>query len=232
MTAQFDHALIMAAGRGVRMLPLTENMPKAMAPFGGSTLIAQGIDTLRPYVGQVHVTVGHHGAMLAEHVIQQGARTVINTHGHGNSWWLYNSFLSLLASPLLVLTCDNVVELDFELLRAEYERVGEPACMIVPVMPVDGVEGDYIVHDVDDVVTRITRDTVTDLYCSGIQVLNPRTVVALTEETEDFGSVWEQLLAHGAMRMSRVYPQSWYSVDTLDQLATLSPTSKERHDGR
>ncbi len=221
MTAAIDHALIMAAGRGVRMLPLTETMPKAMAPFAGTTLIAQGIDKIRPHVRDVHVTVGHHGAMLAEHVIQHGASTVINTHGHGNSWWLYNSFLSLLGSPLLVLTCDNVVELDFELLQHEYERIGEPACMIVPVRPVDGVDGDYIVHDDADVVTGITRDTVTDLYCSGIQVINPHRTVALTEATEEFTAVWKQLLPLREVRMSRIYPQSWYSVDTLAQLATV-----------
>jgi NDP-sugar pyrophosphorylase family protein len=34
------YALIMAAGRGTRMLPLTSSIPKAMAPLNGTTLIA------------------------------------------------------------------------------------------------------------------------------------------------------------------------------------------------
>ena len=40
---QIKHALIMAAGRGMRMRPMTDTIPKAMAPFRGETLIANGI---------------------------------------------------------------------------------------------------------------------------------------------------------------------------------------------
>ena len=32
----FSHALIMAAGRGLRMMPLTANKPKAMAKLNGN----------------------------------------------------------------------------------------------------------------------------------------------------------------------------------------------------
>ena len=37
------HAIIMAAGRGTRMLPLTSEMPKAMAEINGVSLISNGI---------------------------------------------------------------------------------------------------------------------------------------------------------------------------------------------
>ena len=37
----------MAAGRGVRLMPITDIVPKAMVPYNGSTLIAIGIDKIR-----------------------------------------------------------------------------------------------------------------------------------------------------------------------------------------
>ena len=40
----------MAAGRGLRMMPLTNNIPKAMAPFKGSTLIANRIKKMHKFV--------------------------------------------------------------------------------------------------------------------------------------------------------------------------------------
>ncbi|MEA2173724.1 MAG: hypothetical protein QOD00_1316, partial [Blastocatellia bacterium] len=109
--ARINHAIIMAAGRGQRMMPLTEDIPKAMAPYNGSTLIAQGIDKIRKHIPFIHITVGYKGAMLAQHVIQHGVSSVFNTEGHSNSWWIYNTLLKCLNEPMFVLTCDNVVEL-------------------------------------------------------------------------------------------------------------------------
>jgi NDP-sugar pyrophosphorylase family protein len=218
------HALIMAAGRGTRMMPLTEQLPKPMAPFGTTTLIAQGIDRLRGHLDSVHITVGYKKAMLAQHVIEHGASSVFNTEGHSNSWWIYNTLLRSLDEPVCVLTCDNVVDLDFDRLERDYEDLGRPPCMLVPVRPVPELEGDYIFHD-SQVVTEVNRHRPTDIYCSGIQVLNPRAVNELTVDEGDFYSVWSQLIALRKLMVSSVYPKTWISVDTVDQLNLLNGRS-------
>ena len=135
----------MAAGRGMRMMPLTSEKPKAMAPYAGSTLISNGIDAISKYIPEIHITVGYKGAMLASHVIEHNVASVFNTEGKDNSWWLYNTLMKYVDSPIFVLTCDNVVDLDFELLEKDYLESGSPACMVVPVKPVEGLEGDYII---------------------------------------------------------------------------------------
>lgn len=222
MTKWVRHAVILAAGRGIRMLPLTNVMPKAMAPYNGSTLIAAGIERIREQVPFVHITVGHHGAMLAEHVIHHGVSTVVNTTGHGNAWWLFNTFLSMIDEPLVVLTCDNVTNLDFSLLENDYVRYGSPACMLVPVEPVRGLEGDFIFHD-DHVVQRLSRTKVAPTYCSGIQIVNPTRIRNLIGDGhEDFQSVWSCLIPLGEVRASSVYPHTWFTVDTIEHLRRLS----------
>ena len=215
------HAVIMAAGRGQRMMPLTEHVPKPMAPFGATTLIAQGIERLRGHLESVHITVGYKKAMLAQHVIEHGASSVFNTEGHSNSWWIYNTLLRTLDEPVCVLTCDNIVELDFDRLESDFEALGSPPCMLVPVRPVPGLEGDYIFHE-SQVVTEVNRHRAADIYCSGIQVLNPRRVNELTRDQGDFYSVWSQLIAQRMLTVSSVYPKTWISVDTLDQLNLLN----------
>jgi NDP-sugar pyrophosphorylase family protein len=175
------HAIILAAGRGQRMMPLTEVVPKPMAPYRGSTLIAQGIDRIKARIPNIHVTVGYKKAMLAQHVIEHGASSVFNTEGQTNAWWIYHTLLRYLDEPVYVLTCDNVVELDFDLLERNYAEEGDPACMLVPVRPVQGLEGDYIFHD-HHVVTDVDRHRVADIYCSGIQILNPYRVTQLTRD--------------------------------------------------
>jgi NDP-sugar pyrophosphorylase family protein len=189
----------MAAGRGQRMMPLTEDIPKAMAPYNGSTLIAQGIDKIRQHIPHIHITVGY----------------------KSNSWWIYNTLLKYLNEPMFVLTCDNVVELDFDLLETDYFHYGEPACMIVPVKPVLGLDGDYIFHR-ENVVTELNRYKESDIYCSGIQIINPCKVNRLTREDGDFYSLWSQLIAQEQVITSRVYPKTWFTVDTMEHLDELT----------
>jgi NDP-sugar pyrophosphorylase family protein len=215
----------MAAGRGSRMAPLTDTIPKPMAPYGGSTLIAHGIGKIRDRIPHIHVTVGYKKAMLAQHVIEHGAGSVLNTEGQSNSWWIYNTLLKFLDEPLYVLTCDNVVDLDFDLIESNYLQLGSPACMLVPVEPVEGLDGDFIFHK-DHQVTHLSRIDKAPIYCSGIQIVNPAKVRSLTEEGGDFYDLWSQLIERKQLMCGNVYPLRWFAVDTMQQLAALNgPTS-------
>jgi NDP-sugar pyrophosphorylase family protein len=218
---RISHALIMAAGRGNRMMPLTAIIPKPMAPYLDSTLIAEGIRRIRPHFKNIHITVGYKGAALAEHVIGEEVSSVFNTSGKGNSWWIYNTLMKYVDEPTIVLTCDNVVELDYEELVGEYYRLDQPACMVVPVKPIPGLEGDYIFQE-DSVVTKIDRREPSDRYCSGIQIVNPHRINRLTKEDDDFYGVWNQLIELRQVCSSEIYPNRWFAVDTLGHLETLN----------
>ncbi|HZE73255.1 MAG TPA: sugar phosphate nucleotidyltransferase [Pyrinomonadaceae bacterium] len=215
------HAIIMAAGRGMRMAPLTDAIPKPMAPYNGTTLIARGISRLAEKIEHIHVTVGYKKAMLAQHVIEHGASTVFNTEGKSNCWWVYNTLLKSMDEPMFVLTCDNVVDLDFAVLEENYLSLNSPPCMLVPVRPVPGLEGDFVFHR-EHLVTEISRQKQTDIYCSGIQVLNPARLNEVTNEGESFYDVWRQLIASEQLFVSSVYPKKWFAVDTIEQLTNLN----------
>lgn len=214
----FRHAVILAAGRGTRMGALTDVIPKPMAPLKGSTLILNGIKRVLPHIPQVHVTVGYKAKMLAEHVIGEGVTSIISTEGKGNAWWLFYSLLAQINEPVVVLTCDNLTELEFDRLYSDYIELGSPACMVVPVRPVSGLEGDYIFHD-NQVVTELSREKVTDTYCSGIQVINPGKVNQLIDPDEDFGKTWSRLMEQKELIVSRVLPIKWFTVDTINSLS-------------
>jgi NDP-sugar pyrophosphorylase family protein len=215
------HGIIMAAGRGMRMAPLTDAIPKPMAPYNGTTLIACGIDRLARRLDHIYVTVGYKKAMLAQHVIEHGASAVFNTEGQGNCWWIYNTLLKNLNEPMFVLTCDNVVDLDLDLLEESYLKLNSPACMLVPVHPVPGLEGDFVFQE-NHVVTEINRVRETEIYCSGIQILNPYHLNRITTEGESFYEVWQQLILEKQLLVSPIYPKKWFAVDTLEQLAALN----------
>jgi len=214
---QIRHAVIMAAGRGQRMMPATSYLPKAMLPFFQSTLIATGIDKIRPHIDHIHVTVGYKGAMLASHLVEHDVTSIHNTDGQTNSWWIHNTLLRSIDEPVFVLTCDNVTDIDFAELAKDYFELGAAPCMMVPVTPVEGLDGDFIFHD-GPVVTDLSRTRAAPIYGSGIQILKPAQVAALTSGRGDFGDLWRELIEQRQMHVSRVQPKRWYSVDTLEHL--------------
>jgi len=215
---KIEHAVVMAAGRGLRMRPLTDDIPKAMAPLGESTLISEGISRLKKEIKNVHITVGYKGSMLASHVIERDVSTVINTEGKGNSWWLYNSLVSMINAPIFVLTCDNIIKINFTSFANEYFSLGSPACMIIPAEPVDGIEGDFIFKDNKDHLLALSRDKQSNIMSSGIQILNPAKINEITNKTENFNNLWDELIHLKEIKCSRMSLDSWYSVDDLVQL--------------
>lgn len=217
---KINHALIMAAGRGVRLMPITDLVPKAMVPYNGSTLIAIGIDKIRKHIPNIYITVGYKGAMLADHVIQHGVTGIFNTTGHDNAWWIFNTLMKHLNEPIFVLTCDNVTDLDFEILEEEYFSFDSPACMVVPVEPIEGLEGDYIFHE-NNVVNKLSRYDSAATYCSGIQVLNPYKINQLMEPVDNFYELWNKLIEKNQLYCSRTFPSKWFVVDTVEQLQRL-----------
>ncbi len=207
----------MAAGRGSRMMPLTDSIPKAMAQLGDTTLIVNGIEKIKKVLKNIHITVGYKKSDLAKHVIEHNVSTVLNTEGKGNAWWVFNSLLKDLNEPIFVLTCDNVIDLDFDLLAENYYSLGEPACMVVPVSPIEGLDGDYI-FEKENIIVELDRSKKGEKYCSGIQVLNPKKINSLINSCDDFYDVWNQLILIEQLYCSDIFPEKWFTVDTMEQL--------------
>lgn len=59
-------AVILAAGRGVRMRELTEDTPKALLPIAGKTLLEYKFDVLPESVDEVVVIVGYLGSRIQQ----------------------------------------------------------------------------------------------------------------------------------------------------------------------
>lgn len=59
-------ALIFAAGKGVRMLPLTADKPKPLLDILGKPMLAHTLEALPPEITEVILVVGYRGEMIRE----------------------------------------------------------------------------------------------------------------------------------------------------------------------
>ena len=60
--------LVLAAGAGTRLRPLTRERPKALCPVGGVPLVDLAVARVRPLVDEVAVNVHHGRALLEAHL--------------------------------------------------------------------------------------------------------------------------------------------------------------------
>ena len=222
---KINHAFIMAAGRGTRLRPLTKKIPKGLIKFKQTSLIANGIKKLKKFIDFIHISVGYKGPILAKHLIEEKVSSIINTDKKGNSWWIFNSIFKSFDSPLYVLTCDNVTNIDFKKIEKDYYKKGQPICMIIPTKPIKGLAGDYIFRK-KNIIQGLSRKVKSDIYCTGIQVLNPKKINDKIKSTDDFNILWKRLIKIKQLYVSDVMPKKWYTVDNVDNYKNLKKIFK------
>ena len=215
-----NHAFIMAAGRGIRLKPLTNSLPKGMMPYKNTTLISNGISKLKKFIKNIHISVGYKGSILAKHVIENNVSSIINTDSKGNAWWIFNSLFKYLNEPIIVLTCDNVTTIDFRLIEKDYLKKKSPPCMLIPVKPIEGLDGDFIKHK-NNIVTSLSRIKYSNIYCSGIQIINPYRINCIIKNKKNFNQVWNLLIKKKLLYVSNVTLKKWFTIDNIDFLIKL-----------
>jgi NDP-sugar pyrophosphorylase family protein len=122
--------------------------------------------------------------------------------------------------PIYVLTCDNVTDIDFKQIEKDYYSKKQPHCMIIPTRPVSGLSGDYIFSK-NSIVNNLSRKKKSSIYCTGIQVLNPKKINDKIKPTSDFNILWKRLMKIKQLYVSDIEPKRWYTVDNIDNYKNL-----------
>jgi MurNAc alpha-1-phosphate uridylyltransferase len=216
----------MAAGEGKRLNQLTHEFPKALIDVKGKSLISYSLDQITEIIKEVYITVGYEKEKVTEYLLHKKEYKIIDTTGKGNAWWIFNTIFREIDEPVLVLPCDLITHLDISFIMKNYRKREEPACFLVPVVPVDGIDCDYI-YGKEGIVYSLSREKKSALYCSGIQVLNPNKIYRLCKHSDNFTELWSILIENKMLYYSDIYPYYWYSINTELQLMEYNAHSGE-----
>ena len=92
--------------------------------------------------------------------------------------------------------------------------------MIIPTEPIKGLAGDYIFRN-KNIIQKLSRSIKSDIYCTGIQVLNPKKINDKIKKTEDFNILWKRLIKIKQLYVSDIRPKKWYTVDSVNNYKNL-----------
>ena len=134
-------AMILAAGLGTRLRPLTLNTPKALMPVGNVPIIDRIIEYLKTYgISELVVNAHHHYEQIAEHLnsgrhfgINIDVRVEPNILGTGGGIKNTEDFWD--KAPFIVINGDVLTNINLRNAYKAHERSGSLATLILHDQP-------------------------------------------------------------------------------------------------
>ena len=212
-------AMILAAGRGERLRPLTDSVPKPLVELAGRPLIEYHLAALaQAGFREVVINQGHLGGQLAA-ALGDGGRWGINIHWSDEQptaletgGGIFKALPLLGPGPFLVINGDVWTDYPFARLRAV--KCDWAHLVMVP-NPAHNPEGDFALLG-----ARIREDGPARQTFSGIGVYHPRLFDGCSP-----GKFSVVPLLRTAMRdhlvTGELFTGTWDDIGTLERLETL-----------
>ena len=232
MPARIESAMVMAAGMGKRMRPLTATRPKPLVRVGGKALIDHSLDRIEAAgIGQVVVNVHYLAdsieAHLASHphdfsVAISDERDQLLETGAG----LVKALPLLTGDPILVVNSDNIwtdgpQDSLLELARHWDGDRMDALLLVIRQASATGHRGMGDFHmDGAGRISRRKAGRVAPFVYTGIQLISPRLLVDPPQGPFSTNIFWDR-----AIKAGRLYGMShmgqWFDVGTP---AAIAPT--------
>jgi N-acetyl-alpha-D-muramate 1-phosphate uridylyltransferase len=223
MTAIPSTAMIMAAGRGTRMMPLTATKPKPLIEVAGTTLLDHVLDLLRDAgIGRIVVNVHYFSEQIEAHLEKYAQdfavrisdeRELLRDTGGG----LIQALPLIEADPFFCINADNWFADTQEHALERMAKVWDAGKMdvLMLVVPFDHAgntqgQGDF---DLDD-HGRLSRDGLKrarPYVWTGIQLLAKHVVCDPPAEVFSTNVFWDRAIAEGRC-YGLVHDGDWFDV--------------------
>jgi MurNAc alpha-1-phosphate uridylyltransferase len=224
--------MLLAAGRGERLRPLTDAVPKALVEAGGKPLIAWHLERLAAAgCREAVVNVSHLGERIVER-IGDGARFGLRvaysreTERLETEGGIAQALHLLGTAAFLLVNADIYCEFDFKALLAM--RLGEKlAHLLLVPNPGHRPRGDFgLVSD------EVKSDGSPRYTYAGIALVSPRLVESVRPGEKAPLAPLLYAAADRGLMTGELYRGLWQDVGTRERLAELEAALKARHEHR
>jgi MurNAc alpha-1-phosphate uridylyltransferase len=207
-------AMILAAGRGERMGPLTAVQPKPLLTIGGAALIEHHVARLKACgVDEIVINLSYRGAQIRDYLGDGslfGAAITYSEEGEPpleTAGGIVHALPLLGAAPFLLVNSDVFTDFDYRTLTPEQS----PTIVLVR-NPEHNARGDFGL----DAAGRVRAEPRSYTY-AGIAVFDPTLFAALEPGRRPLKPVLDAAIARGELRGVR-FEGSWIDVGTQGRL--------------
>ena len=202
--------MVLAAGLGTRMRPLTDHKPKALVEVGGKALIDHMLDRLAAAgVTRAVVNVHAFADQMEEHLKRRTDLEILISDERAarleTGGGVKKARPLLGEAPIWVANSDYLWRdgpTALNLLAEAWEPDVMDACLIVvPKVRTLGFDtpGDFFM-DADGALAHRGAEPVAPLHCFGIEILDPRRVYEQPQTVFSMFQVWMALASGGRLR--------------------------------
>jgi len=213
-------AMLLAAGRGERMRPLTDHTPKPLLRVGGQTLIGHHIAALaRAGYRELVINHAHLGAQLVAALgdgSDYGVHIDYSPEPPGaleTGGGIFNALPRLGEGPFVVVNADIWTDFDFALLP---RRPGGLAHLVLVDNPVHHPQGDFALQN-----GHVSADGAPRLTFSGIGVYRPELFAGSPGGSFPLAPLLRRAMADGQVSGER-YAGAWFDIGTPERLAAVN----------
>ena len=222
-----ETGMVLAAGLGTRLRPITNEKPKALVTVQGRTLLDRALDHLESVgVSRAVVNTHHKAEMIEQHLAVRKTPAVTLSHevtlldtGGGIA-----NALRHLGDPFFAVNSDAVwlngsVPALMRLARAFDPRRHDCALMMQETVPAVGYEGrgDFFLDQLGAPRRRGEYEVAPFLF-AGIQLLSHRLFAGERVAPFSMNRLWDKAIAQGRI-IAVVHDGTWYDVGTVAGLA-------------
>lgn len=227
MIAVPKRAMVLAAGLGTRLRPLTLNLPKPLVEVGGRTLLDHAIDRLaHAGVEEIVVNAHYRAAMIAAHLarrdhpritISEEAELLDTGGGVRNALPLLGETFFVANSDILWMDGHDPT---LARLAAAFDPEQTDAVLLltptVGAVGYDGI-GDYFLDSLGRPRRRGEREVAPYLF-AGVQLLHRRLFHGVDEPVFSLVSLYDRAEAAGRLG-AIIHDGAWHHVGTPEGLA-------------
>lgn len=213
-------AMILAAGRGERLRPLTDSVPKALSEVRGQSLLERHLHAMQVAgVETVVINLGWLGEQIAERVgsgADYGLNVIYSPEDNGileTGGGIHRALPMLGSEPFLVVNADIFTDMPMPAADLDAQTLGK--LILVPT-PAHKSHGDFDIVD-----GRLRNSEQPQLTFSGVAIYRPEFFASC--EAGRFSVVPMLRAAADANQLAAdAYSGTWIDVGTIERLEALN----------